>query len=224
MRLHSRAAVPIALGMSLLILVVVACSGSDQFHGTVIRPEVAPPFELVDQHGRPAILSDSNGRVVVLAFLYTTCPDICPLTTEALRRAHQLLGEDAGQVDFMAVTVDPDRDSIERARQYTVERGMEDRWRFLVGTEDQLKPVWRSYWLDPIRNFPANSSASHDDDHGGTVEDDGPSDPSPVPGYLVSHTAPVFLIDRDGYRRVLFTSLDLDPRPLVHDVRLLLRQ
>ena len=211
------------LGMSLLLLAVVACSGSQSFHGTVIDPEVAPPFELIDQNGSPAALSDSNGKVVVLTFLYTTCPDVCPLTTEALRRAHQLLGNKTDRVDFMAITVDPDRDSVERAHQYSVERGMQDRWRFLVGTEDQLVPVWRSYWLDPIRDFPPDSDEAHGDDHDGAAADGASSDPEPVPAYLVSHTAPVFLIDRDGYRRVLFTSLGLDPRPLVHDVRLLLR-
>ena len=163
---------------------------------------------------------------MVLAFLYTRCPDVCPIVTETLRRSHDLLGEDAEQVDFLAISVDPERDSVERAYEYSEERGMLERWRFLVGNEDQLEPVWKSYWLDPVRGAPDSPEESHGDDHDGTGSDGGggPVLRTDSGDYLVSHTAPVFIIDRQGYRRVLFTDLSLDPKPLVHDVRLLLKQ
>ena len=155
----------------------------------------------------------------MLTFLYTSCPDVCPLTTETLRRTHLLLGDDASRVRMVAISVDPDRDSMERVYEYSDEKDMLDKWHFLVGSEEELEPVWTAYWLDPI-----HGDRAHDDigEEAVAGESDTAGEPAPQ-GYLVSHTAPVFLIDREGYRRVVFTSLSLDPQPLVHDIRLLLR-
>ena len=194
------------------LMVAVACSGETSFQGLELdSPDIAPPFQLEDQFSNPVSLSDFAGKVVVLTFLYTYCPDICPITTETLRRTDELLGNDAMEVQFLAISVDPPRDTVERAYEYSLERGMLDKWRYLVGTEEQLAPIWISYWLDP---------SSDDSDHGS--HSDGSQEEENV-GYLVSHTAPVLLIDRDGLRRVLFTEVSLDYQPLVHDIRLLMR-
>ena len=217
-----------ALGFGLLI--VMACSGSGSFQGTTLNPaDVAPSFQLRDQVGDPVGLSDLAGKVVVLTFLYTYCPDVCPLVTETLRRTHQLLGSDASEVELVAITVDPKRDTVERAYQYSQEKDMLNRWRFLVGSEEQIASIWRAYWLDPVRD----AGVSQDDSHGDGLQDQDDHNEGDVGarattdgvanGYLVSHTAPVFLIDRRGYRRVLFTDLSLDPQPLVHDIRLLIK-
>ena len=208
-------------GLALILLAAASCGGTDSFHGTTLdSSDLAPPFELRDQFGDPVALSDMVGKVVVLTFLYTRCPDVCPLTTETLRRTHVLLGDDASRVNMLAISVDPQRDSIERVYEYSEEKDMLGRWHFLVGSEEELEPVWTAYWLDPIQGDQA-----HDDlgeEVAAATESDTAVEPAPE-GYLVSHTAPVFLIDRDGYRRVVFTNLSLDPQPLVHDVRLLLR-
>jgi cytochrome oxidase Cu insertion factor (SCO1/SenC/PrrC family) len=101
---------------------------------------------------------------------------------------------------------------------------MLDKWRFLVGSEAELRPVWKSYWLDPIATLGGGAGevdASHEEEEGAGVHPEG--DPNPGGAYLVSHSAPVFLIDSRGYRRVLLTELSLEPERLVHDVRLLLR-
>ena len=218
------------VGLALVLAAGAACSGSTDFHGTALSPaDAAPPFDLLDHFGEPIALSDLAGKVVVLAFLYTSCPDVCPITTESLRRTHQLLGSDTGEVEFLAITVDPQRDSVERAYQYSEEKDMLGRWHFLVGDEERLVPIWQAYWLDPVRELSAGGNVA--DDHGdeegalGTKLDAGSSpDPGEADdGYLVSHVAPVFLIDRDGQRRVLFTNLSLDPQPLLHDIRLLIK-
>ena len=213
-----------------LLLAAAACAGESSFQGTELDPsDVAPPFHLSDQFGHHLGLQDMAGKVVVLTFLYTYCPDVCPIATETLRRAHQLLGNDASQVEFVAVSVDPRRDSVERAYRYSQEKGMQDRWRFLVGTEEQLAPVWQAYWLDPIRDVSDRRGDSPDSDHPeepGDAEAHAQAVTAGGPGsggYTVSHTAPVFLIDRQGCRRVIFTSLSLDPEPLVNDIRILLR-
>ena len=210
---------------ALLIIIVAACSGAAAFQGTTLDPGPAPPFRLQDQYGESVALSDMSGKVVALAFLYTHCPDVCPIVTETLRRAYILLGDDASRVEFVAISVDPDGDSVDRAYAYSQERDMLDKWRYLVGTEEELKPIWKAYWLDPVQD----SSTRQQDAHGG-----GPASPpdndtgqggatAPAENsYLVTHTAPVFLIDGDGKRRALFTSLSLEPDAIVHDIRLLL--
>ena len=218
------------VALAVLLAAGAACSGSNDFHGTALSPaDAAPPFDLLDHFGEPIALSDLAGKVVVLTFLYTSCPDVCPITTESLRRTHELLGNDTGEVEFVAITVDPQRDSVERAYQYSEEKDMLGRWHFLVGDEERLVPIWQAYWLDPVPELSAGGNAA--DDHGheegelGTKLDAG-SGPSPGEadnGYLVSHVAPVFLIDRDGRRRVVFTNLSLDPQPLLHDIRLLIK-
>ena len=221
----------------LLLMIAMACSGRASFQGTVLDPaDAAPLFQLQDQFGAPVGLSDLAGKVVVLTFLYTYCPDVCPIVTETLRRTRERLGDDADQVEFVAITVDPQRDSAERAYQYSEEKGMLDRWRFLVGREEELTPIWRAYWLAPVRSVPSHQKDSvgpptlrHDDSHdaevaGTELKSGADGIPGPVAdGYLVSHMAPVFLIDRQGYRRILFTNLSLDPRPLVHDIRLIMK-
>ena len=223
--------VPCALVLGVVLIVSVACSGPAAFHGTALEPDdVAPGFRLRDQFGGTVQLSESAGKVVVLTFLYTSCPDVCPITTETLRRTHNLLGEDAGLVDFLAITVDPERDSVDRAYQYSLEKDMQDKWSFLVGTEEELVPVWRAYWLDPVRGESGGSDGLRDGDHGerpgGAKQNAHDTDSAARTlsgGYLISHTAPVYLIDRRGYRRVIFTDLSLDPGALVHDIRLLIK-
>ena len=222
-----------ALGaLVLLSILAAACSSPDSFQGTVLDPiNDAPLFELKDQFSDSVGLSDFSGKVVVLAFVYTNCPDVCPITTETLRRAYLLLGEDTEEVEFLAITVDPNRDSVERAYEYSEEKDMLGKWHFLVGSEDEVEPIWSDYWLDPVRSKGArHDDAQVSDGGGGKVGADAapdahlPStDDASTDGYLVSHSAPVFLIDREGYRRVIFTDLSLDPRPLVHDILLLLK-
>ena len=200
--------------LALALMVAMACSGEATFQGRELdSPDIAPPFQLQDQFSNPVSLSDFAGKVVVLSFLYTYCPDICPITTETLRRTYELLGNEVSDVQFLAISVDPPRDTVERAYEYSQERGMLDRWHYLVGTEEQLAPIWRNYWLDPSSGHQNGDEGSHSD--GSQKEENG--------GYLVNHGAPVLLIDRDGFRRVLFTEVSLDYQTLVHDIRLLVR-
>ena len=214
-----------ALLLAATLPVSVACSGEVSFRGQVLQGnEQASPFQLQDQLGNQIALSDTAGKVVVLTFLYTNCPYICPVTTTALRRAHTLLGKDASSVEFLAVSVDPQRDSVERVYEYSLEKEMLDRWHFLTGTEEQLRPIWRDYWVDPIVGEAAGEGHADSNTDGGEGNGQAFSgDDSGTASYLVGHIAPVFLIDPEGIRRVLFTELSLDPGPLVHDIRVLLK-
>ena len=200
---------------------VSSCSRSeDALAGTVLTSsDPAPPFELQDQFGRSVSLADHRDNVVVLTFLYTYCPDICPIVASHLRETYQALGEDVDRVEFVAISVDPARDTVERALEYSEQWEMADRWSFLVGSEDQLAPVWKAYFIDPAPD-PAESEEEGGEDH---QRDDGGGSVDALREALftISHSAPVYLIDRDGLLRVLFTP-PLDPDVIVHDVRLLL--
>lgn len=204
-------------GMVAAFLVASACSQPSSFQGTVLESaNQAPPFQLRDQFGNRVSSGDFTGKVVVLTFLYTNCPDICPIITETLRRAHEQLGEDIERVQFVAISVDPERDTVEQVHRYSEEKEMLHKWAFLVGEEEELAATWASYYVAADRIEQEGSSNAletlseqetrHDED----VE------------YLVSHTDAVYLIDGEGRLRILFTNLSLDAGPLVHDIRLLL--
>ena len=113
-----------------------------------LRPAVPPQdFRLRDQDGESVSLRSFRGRVVVLTFLYTTCRDTCPLTATQIRGALDDLDRD---VPALAVSVDPANDTPERARRFLFRRGLgEDRMRFLLGSREQLGPVWQAYGIRP---------------------------------------------------------------------------
>ena len=211
-----------ALALSLLVLALaVACGTQEELLGTELDPPgEAADFQLQDQFGATATLAALRGRVVVLTFLYTNCPDICPVVAGHLRDAHEMLQDDADGVTMLAITVDPERDTAESALAYSRRWQMENDWSFLVGPRESLEPVWSAYYLQPsadhIEQRPRTSAAE-------APKRGGPATPreSFTETYLVSHSAPIYLIDREGKLRVLHT-LPFEPEALVHDIRILL--
>ena len=212
----------VALIAALLALAFTACSSPAEFHGTQLNPaRSASPFDLQNQTGQRVTLADYQGRAVLLTFLYTNCPDVCPIVTSQLRDAHDLLGDDAEGVAFVSISVDPERDSVQAAREFTERWGVSEYWDFLVGPREELEPIWRAYFVDP--------AVSH--------REDGDSDAliggGPASGgvgvlrdrvaerYLVIHSAPVFMIDPEGIMRAVTTS-PFEPQALADDVRLML--
>ena len=159
--------------------------------------------------------------MVVLTFLYTNCPDVCPIVTSRLREVDELLRSDGRAAQFLAVSVDPDGDTIESARDYLDKWTLSDDWQFLVGERSDLEGVWKDYYVDP-------AVSSHDPLKSAQAS------PTPEPTgaiaslsaeiterYLVVHSTPVFLIDREGKRRVVFTP-PLEPEEVAADIRRLL--
>ena len=206
----------------LMAMGLLACSSPESFRGTVLTSESpAAPFELTNQFGESVSLGDRRGRPVVLTFLYTSCPDVCPITTSLVRDAYEMLGDDAEDVAILAVSVDPERDTEQAALEFSERWRMTRKWDFLVGQREGLSDIWRAYFV----------AASIDEDpHPGQATDAGSgSGQDSVRGlsrdieqpYLISHSAPVYLIDQDGIMRVLFT-LPFEAEALAHDIRLLL--
>lgn len=207
-----------------LVPAVLACAGPEPMLGTVLEDggQQASSFELGDQFGRSATLAEYDGDVVLLTFLYTYCPDVCPAVTGHLRTTHELLGDDAERVDFVAISLDPERDTVERVREYSEDWGMLDKWDFLVGGREQLEPIWKSYYVDPLQGEWARGEPTASPQPAGQTRSGVDALRRAIATrYEVFHSTPVYLIDRDHWIRVFFTP-PLDPEAIAHDIKLLL--
>jgi protein SCO1/2 len=234
----------LVLALSLILLIgavaMLAAIGLQQappaFSGTLLDPpDQATDFHLTDQQGRPYRLSEARGKVVVLTFLYTHCTDVCPFIAAKLKETDNLLGADAAQVDMVAITTDPARDTQQVLADYSQTFGLYDVWHFLYGPTDALRPVWKAYAV-----------ASEKDTHTEPVETPQPVPPATLEalglgrgldaaeiataqraigefggGYHVTHSTPIWLVDPQGRVRVLLRQ-SASPEEIAHDVRLLL--
>jgi protein SCO1/2 len=136
--------------------------------------KAAPEVTLTDQHSRPVRLSTFRGRLVLLTFIYTRCPDVCPLTTAALarvQRAAQARGWWERDAVFLTVTTDAQHDTphvlASYARRYKADV---PGWYFLTGPAPSVRAILAAYRID-VR---------------------------PARGGLQEHTLPTFVIDRRG--------------------------
>jgi len=185
-----------AAALGIVAGIVLGCAQPPAFRGTALDPPRAvEDFTLHDQFDKPVRLSAFRGRVAVLTFLYTSCPDVCPIIAGKLRSTVESLGEAGRGIAIVVVTVDPERDTVERMRAYSEQHRMLDRWHFVTGGMQALRPVWEYYWVGTVRK-----------DRKGEV----------------MHQSPVHLIDRQGKIRVVYGS-GFEAADLAHDIRLLLK-
>jgi protein SCO1/2 len=158
----------------------------------------APAFVLTTTDGAPLALADLRGKVVAVTFIYATCTDTCPLLTAKLVGLSQRLGKDAGaKVAFVAITVDPERDTPEVLRHYAQAHGANvPGWAFLTGTPAQIQDVTRRFGV-----FARKTSRGD-----------------------VDHTFLTSLVDRDGVLRVQYMGVRFDPDEMLRDLRALIRE
>jgi protein SCO1/2 len=162
------------------------------FRGTLLTPPLrATDFALRDQAGDRVRLSAERGRYVILTFLYTHCPDVCPLIADQLNEALRRLGVRRAGVRVLAVSVDPRRDTPVAVRRFVAAHRLLPQFRYLTGTRAQLAPIWRAYHVAAM--------------------------PS---GSAINHSAFELLVDRRGSGRVLYDSR-VKAADVLHDLRLL---
>jgi protein SCO1/2 len=176
------------------VLAATACGGSTKvsYRGSaVVDPPVAPEFSLRDQSGQLVKLSASRGRWAVVTFLYTHCPDVCPLIATQLNQALHRLGP--LQLEVFAVSVDPRGDTPGAVKRFVAARRLLPQFHYLTGSAAELRRIWRAYHIavDPDSNSTA-----------------------------VLHSQLEILIDPGG-REKLFYDARLKAADLVHDLRLL---
>jgi cytochrome oxidase Cu insertion factor (SCO1/SenC/PrrC family) len=116
--------------------------------GSSLGERPAPDFRLVNQFGQPMSLSQFRGKVVVLSFEDSECTTVCPLTTQAMVEAKQLLGAAGDQVQLLGVDANPDATSVADVLSYSRVHGMVNQWDFLTGSLAQLKSAWRAYQIE----------------------------------------------------------------------------
>ena len=113
--------------------------------GSSLNGIQAPDFTLTNQFGQKMSLSDFRGKVVILAFTDSECTTVCPLTTQSMLAAKQLLGKAGDQVQLLGVDANPDATAISDVKSYSSAHGMTNQWDFLTGSAKQLASVWKAY-------------------------------------------------------------------------------
>ncbi|MBX3011985.1 MAG: SCO family protein [Caldilineaceae bacterium] len=191
----------VLVGMLLLVLLLASCTRPHQFSGTVFdAPVQAFPFEGTGNNGQPFRLSDHLGKVVVLFFGYTFCPDICPLTLADLNRVAQELGEDAQDLVVVLVTIDPERDTVERLTDYV----------------NAFNPTFYGVRLEG-EMYEATKAAY------GVYTEKNTSASSDPENYYVDHSGGVYIIDKTGKLSQAF-RYDAGVEAMVPDLQYWLRQ
>jgi cytochrome oxidase Cu insertion factor (SCO1/SenC/PrrC family) len=113
--------------------------------GSSLDGEKAPDIKLVNQFGQPMSLSQFRGRVVILAFSDSECTTVCPLTTQSMVMAKELLGKAGDSVQLLGVDANPTATKVSDVMAYSRAHGMVNQWDFLTGSDAQLKAVWKAY-------------------------------------------------------------------------------
>jgi cytochrome oxidase Cu insertion factor (SCO1/SenC/PrrC family) len=122
-----------------------AAANPDLDPGTSLNGLPAPNFTLTNQFSQRMSLSDFRGKVVILAFTDSECTTICPLTSQSMLAAKQLLGAAGSQVQLLGVDANPAATKVSDVMAYSRAHGMVNQWDFLTGTSAQLTKVWKAY-------------------------------------------------------------------------------
>ncbi len=173
-----------------------APDGTSLKAGVFTPARLAPEFSLRGSDGAELKLSRYRGKVVLLAFGFTHCTEVCPVTLAVLAKARKQLGATGSELQVVYVTVDPERDDAERMRKYLSSFDAT----FIGGTgmAEQLTAVRKNYGIV------ANKVAS-------------------AGGYSVDHSSSVYMIDREGKLRAMM-PYGHSAEDFVHDVKLLLKK
>lgn len=194
------------VGISALAVVALAItlnlffSKPASFRGTAYGEPypAALDFTLTNADGKPISLSDNLGRITLLFFGYTYCPDVCPTTLAELKLVMSSLGEKSDQVQVLFISVDPQRDTSKSLQEY-VER-FDSSFIGLGGIEEELVPIWAEYGI--FREIVPGSSEKN---------------------YIVNHTARIILVDQTGNLRLSY-GFQTPPEDISHDIEILLRK
>ncbi|MGH7885312.1 MAG: SCO family protein [Thermodesulfobacteriota bacterium] len=166
----------------------------ESLYGELIERE-APDFSLTDHNGSKYNFSEHKGKKIILMnFGYTNCPDVCPTTLATLRNVLVDLGEDANEVEVLFITVDPERDTVEKLNKYITY--FHTNITGLTGTPDEIENVAGAYKIFFFK-------------------EDEKSDTE----YLMSHSPSIYLIDKNGNLFLKYPQNEIDPELVAKDIR-----
>jgi protein SCO1/2 len=199
-----------AVGLGVIVfaaLIMAGCGSGGQSSGPTATPLpgtlLDPPkavsdFTLTSDANQPFHLSDLRGKVAVLFFGYTHCPDVCPTTMADFKRVKAALGDDAAQVAFVFISVDGARDTPDRLADYV--HAFDPDFIGLMGDDATIRAIAQDYGVFFQR-----------------VNYDNPDN------YLVDHTATSFAVGPEGKLRIVF-SFQSDPAGMAQRIRSLLKK
>jgi len=164
-------------------------SGYDGMLALPVR--AAPAIDLRNFRGRRVTLAQYRGKAVLVTFLYTHCPDVCPLITANLGVALKMLGRLASQVQVLAVSVDPRGDTPAAVAGFLRRHGMTDRMQYLTGSAGELARAWVAWGVG------AKAQVGRPD--------------------LVAHSALVYGVSARGRLTTIYPP-SFEPRQIAHDV------
>jgi len=186
--------------IALLLMILAACSPKPEFKNIDITGGTAfgKDFSLLDPDGKLRTLNDFKGKVVVMFFGYTQCPDVCPTTLTEMQQVMTLLGPQSDKVQVLFVTVDPERDTATILKQYVP--SFDARFLGLRPADDvALEKVTKDFKIY-YKKVPGTSPGS----------------------YTIDHTAGSYAFDPEGRLR-LYIKHAQGPETLAHDLKELLK-
>jgi len=168
------------------------------FHGSLIQsPDLAHDFTLNAANGKTVSLSDYRGKLVLLYFGYTFCPDICPATLGNAAQALRLLGNEANEVQLIMISVDPERDTPEKLAGYVAH--FHPSFIGVTGKPEELMQIASLYGVFYEKQEGTEATS-----------------------YLVDHTATLMVIDREGYLKLVM-PFGVSAKEIADDIKYLLR-
>jgi protein SCO1/2 len=183
--------------LSLLVVASLAMAAEPAMKAGVLTPVMpAPPLALQGTDGKPLTLERFRGKVVLLAFGFSNCGEVCPITLATLAGARKKLGSEAEGVQVVYVTVDPERDTEAQMKKYL--GAFDPTFIGGVGTRAQIDAAQESFGISSKKIVGADGS------------------------YTIGHSSSIYLIDKaGGLRAVMPYGHPVDD--FVNDLRILLR-
>ncbi len=161
-----------------------------------IKP--VPQFTLTNQDGKRLSLKDLRGKILAITFIYVSCADTCPLLTAKMAGIQDRLGAAFGpEVNFLSITVDPERDTPEVLKRYAeAHHANPAGWAFLTGTPTEIRDVAKRYGIYYKK----------------------------TPGGDVDHTFLTSLVDQNGTLRVQYMGVKFNPDEMLRDLQSLVKE
>lgn len=190
-------------GWGVAIYLYLDHKNENSFHGKLYNHQ-APRFVLTDHQGERVRLDQFHDKIVLISWGYTNCPDICPLTLANLKELMGYLGAEANDVQVLFITVDPDRDTVERMNSYVPY--FHENFIGLTGSPEEIESVTDDYTVTVVKHPAVYGRGRFD-----TWD-----------RYLMTHTNTIHLVDKDGRLFLTYPHHMHNPQEMAEDIKKML--